>query len=84
MWWGWSYLLTAGGVFGLWLAGRKNWWGWVVGLAMQLVWLSYAVITAQWGFIVSALAYGAVYAANLRRWIRPDKPSSGRTSSSPL
>lgn len=66
----WSWILTAGGVFGLWLAGRRNVWGWAVGLAMQMLWVAYAVATVQWGFIVSALAYGTVYARNWIRWRR--------------
>ena len=41
---GWSYILTAIGVFGLWLAGRKDWRGWLVGLTAQGVWLAYAVV----------------------------------------
>ncbi len=64
----WSWLLTAGGVFGIYLAGRKSLWGWAVGLGMQLLWVAYAVVTVQWGFIVSAFAYGAVYARNWYRW----------------
>ena len=46
---GWSYILTAIGVFGPWLAGRKDWRGWLVGLSAQGVWLAYAVATQQWG-----------------------------------
>ena len=41
---GWSYILTAIGVFGLWLAGRKDWRGWLVGLSAQGVWLAYAAM----------------------------------------
>ena len=67
---GWSYILTAIGVFGLWLAGRKDWRGWLVGLTAQGVWLAYAVATQQWGFIVSAFAYGWVYALNIWRMRR--------------
>ena len=67
---GWSYILTAIGVFGLWLAGRKDWRGWLVGLSAQGVWLAYAVATQQWGFIVSAFAYGWVYALNIWRMRR--------------
>ena len=44
---GWSYILTAIGVFGLWLAGRKDWRGWLVGLSAQGVWLAYAVADRQ-------------------------------------
>lgn len=66
----WSYLLTVVGVFGLWLAGRQDWRGWAVGLAAQLLWIAYATATRQWGFYVSALAYGWVYFRNLRAWRR--------------
>lgn len=66
-WWSWA--LTAMGVAGLWLAGQRNVWGWAVGLAAQPVWITYGIVTEQYGFIVSGLAYGAVYARNfVWRW----------------
>jgi hypothetical protein len=65
----WSYLLTAVGVLGLWLAGRKNPRGWLVGLAAQALWIAYATATRQWGFYVSSVAYGAVYWRNWRSWM---------------
>lgn len=64
----WSILLTAVGVTGLWVAGRRSAWGWVIGLAAQVLWIAYAVATQQWGFILSALAYGFIYARNAYRW----------------
>jgi len=68
-WW-WSWLLTAVGVTGLYLAGRRSRWGWAIGLAAQVLWIAYALVSRQYGFIVSALAYGAVYARNLVAWSR--------------
>lgn len=64
----WSYLLTAVGVLGLFLAGRKSWTGWAVGLAAQSLWVAYALASHQYGFLLSAAAYGWVYARNLRAW----------------
>jgi hypothetical protein len=64
----WSWILTAVGVFGLYLAGSKRWQGWAVGLSAQVLWLAYAISTKQYGFIVSAFAYGTVYARNLHKW----------------
>jgi hypothetical protein len=64
----WSYLLTAVGVFGLYLAGRKDRRGWMVGIGAQVLWVAYAVSTHQWGFLVSAGAYGWVYARNAHAW----------------
>lgn len=75
----WSYLLTAVGVFGLWLAGRKDRRGWIVGVFAQVLWIAYATATQQWGFYVSALAYGWVYVRNARAW----RPESGPTRPSP-
>lgn len=64
----WSYLLTAVGVFGLWLAGRHDRRGWIVGIGAQSLWIAYATATHQWGFYVSALAYGWVYIKNALAW----------------
>lgn len=64
----WSLLLAAGGILGLWLAGRKNYWGWGVGILMQLLWIAYALVTAQYGFLISAFGYGYVYTVNLLKW----------------
>ncbi len=66
--WYWSYLLTIVGVFGLYLAGRKIWWSWFVGAAAQLLWIAYALVTHQYGFVISALAYGWVYFNNGLVW----------------
>ena len=64
----WSWLLTGVGVTGLYLAGKKNAYGWAVGLFAQTLWIAYATATKQYGFYVSALAYGWVYAKNYRAW----------------
>lgn len=69
----WSLTLAAVGVFGLFLAGRKNVWGWAVGFAAQLLWVAYATVTHQWGFYLSAAAYGWVYGRNFFIWRRDER-----------
>lgn len=64
----WSYILTAVGLLGIYLAGKKNRAGWLVGLAAQVLWVAYAIVTRQWGFILSSVAYGTIYARNWRLW----------------
>ena len=64
----WSYALAAVGILGIWLAGRKSLWGWAVGLGAQALWIVFALVTEQYGFIVSAVAYGAVYGRNWWKW----------------
>lgn len=68
----WSWILTAVGILGIWLAGRKSWVGWAVGLGAQVLWVAYAITTAQWGFIASAFAYGSIYARNWWKWTHPE------------
>lgn len=66
----WSWLLAAIGVTGLWLAGSHRLIGWQIGLGVQTLWITYAIITQQWGFIASALAFGTVNLRNLIKWKR--------------
>lgn len=75
----WSYLLAAVGILGLVLAGRRKAIGWAIGLGAQALWIAYALATHQFGFIVSALAYGAVYARNWSAWRRESPVSSDAT-----
>jgi hypothetical protein len=72
----WSWILMVVGVFGLWLAGRKSPWGWAVGLGAQALWVAYALASRQYGFLVSAGAYGWVYLKNFLAWRKPVSPES--------
>lgn len=66
----WSYILTALGITGLILAGSKKRLGWLLGLAAQPLWVAYALVSGQWGFVASGLIYGGVYLRNWYRWRR--------------
>jgi len=79
-WWWWSYLLAAIGVSGLWFAGSSRKIGWAIGVGVQLLWIIYAVVSKQWGFIFSALAYGGVNIRNWRRWRREERREDVRVS----
>ena len=68
----WSFALAAVGILGLYLAGKKNAWGWALGFLVQIPWTYYAIITEQYGFIVSAVAYATVYAKNFLTWRKAD------------
>lgn len=66
--WVWSYILTAVGIAGLFLAGSKNKLGWLLGVFAQSLWIAYATVTHQYGFYISAVAYGWVYGRNYWKW----------------
>ncbi len=64
----WSYLLAAVGVTGIFLVGRKDIWGWLVLSTNEFIWIAYALATDQYGFIIMALAYLAVYIKSYIGW----------------
>ena len=64
----WSWVLSAIGVTGLLLVGRRHWWAWGITALNEVLWIVYAVVTRQFGFIFGALAYISVHAHNARRW----------------
>lgn len=70
----WSVALAGVGILGIYLAGSKNIWGWAVSFGAQAMWIVFALVTTQYGFILSALAYGWVYGRNYLRWRRERVP----------
>ncbi len=76
----WSWALTLVGAFGLYLISRRSVWGWVVGIAVQVPWVVYAVASRQWGFIASAVLFGAVNVNGLRRALRERRASTAEAS----
>jgi len=56
----WPWLLTGLQVLALWAAGAGRWWGWLLGAAVQLPWISYALVTGQLGFIPGCAVSAAV------------------------
>jgi hypothetical protein len=64
----WSWILAVIGVAGIFFVGRKTIWGWLVLLFNECLWIAYALVTEQYGFIFSALAYAAVYIKSYIHW----------------
>ena len=62
----WSWLITIATLTGLWLAGSGKRWAWGFNAALQLLWVAYAIVTQQWGFLVAAPIYAAVFLRNMK------------------
>jgi hypothetical protein len=65
----WTWVLTGLQVTALWVAGRGQAWGWMVGSAVQPGWIAYALLTDQLGFVVGcAISTGVQLSAYLRAY----------------
>jgi nicotinamide riboside transporter PnuC len=71
----WSWVLAVIGVTGIFFVGRKTIWGWHILCINECLWITYAIITKQYGFIFSALAYAAVYVKSYMLWRKEGDPS---------
>ena len=69
----WSWALSAIGVVGIYLTGRKNWRGYAVGICTECAWVAYSIQTKQWGFIFGSTIYISVYLFNINKWISEAK-----------
>ena len=64
----WSWILAVIGVCGIFLVGQKTIWGWLILCANECLWIIYATITKQYGFIAMALAYVIIYIRSYINW----------------
>jgi hypothetical protein len=71
----WAWVLTGLQVLALWAAGRRRWWAWLLGAGVQPVWIVYAVLTGQLGFVLGCLVSAAV---QVRNFLTDHDPQSRR------
>lgn len=67
-----SFLLAALSLFTTWQVGRKKPWAWLVGVGQQLLWITYAIVTEQHGFIMSSLVFAPLNMYNYVKWRREE------------
>lgn len=68
----WSWLLTAVGVLAVYLIGSQRRSGFALGVAAQALWIVYAVVTEQYGFVIASLLYATMYARGWKKWTSND------------
>lgn len=64
----WTVCLSIVGITGMWISGNGSKWGWFIGLCAQVLWITFAIVTRQYGLILGSLCYGAVNLRNLLKW----------------
>jgi hypothetical protein len=63
-----SWVLALSGTAAIYFVGRKQIWGWLWLTFNECLWVFYALITKQYGFIFAAVAYSIVYIRSYRHW----------------
>lgn len=66
----WSFGLEALTLAQTVLLARKHWLGWVIASAGNVAWMTYGIMSGQWGFFAAGFVYGPIEAYGLIRWYR--------------
>lgn len=80
----WNYLITAVGLFGFYLAGKKVWWCWYVNIINQVLWFTYGWVTDQWGFVLGTFFYTFVFVKNAISWTKEHNRTKRNIAPNPL
>lgn len=65
-----SWIVGGVGLIGFYFAGKKKWWSWYVNLFCQALWVTYALVTGQLAFLVTAAVYSVIFGRNAWRWTK--------------
>jgi hypothetical protein len=74
----WSWVLAALNLFTLslaWQVGNRRRWAFLGYLAVEAIWIAFAIDTASWGFVVSAGAFAAIAMRNFVKWGEATPPA---------
>jgi hypothetical protein len=69
----WSVALSGLSVMHTIMLGNKWKIGWLVAVFAQVLWSVYAVVTRQWGFLLSAAVFTPINVRNYVKWNRDDR-----------
>jgi hypothetical protein len=64
----WSWLLAGMGALGMVFVGKKRWEAFLWLIAMECLWVVFAIQTGTYGFIVGSFLYMLVYTKNIIKW----------------
>jgi hypothetical protein len=76
--WYWSWVLSTIPLFAFWQVGNRRRWAFLVMASGEIVWIVWAMLTRQWGFIPGSVVFGAVAIRNWSHWVHhPTNPADG-------
>jgi len=66
----WSWVLSVIGLTAVFFIGQRKWWAWGIAFTNECLWIAYALVTRQYGFILGAVGYASLNLHNGRKWRR--------------
>lgn len=71
--WTWVlFLFELVGISGMWLVGKKLWYGWAIVLVHSVPWFIYSLSYGKPGFIAMSVMWWIVNFLNMNKWRRED------------
>lgn len=67
--WG-SIILVCVGLLSSYLISTRRAVGWYIGMCAQPCWFTYAIVTNQWGFVISSVVYFLISLRAAITWTR--------------
>ena len=61
---------------GLWVVGKRRWWGWLLVLVSSLAWAGYGLAQGTYAFVVMSGLWAAMHIRNMLLWRRLDAQES--------
>lgn len=61
------------GITGMWIVGKKIWWGWAIVLTHSIPWFIYSLAYDKPGFIAMSFMWWIVNATNMIKWRKEDQ-----------
>lgn len=74
-----SWIVTAIGISGFFLAGRKLWWCWYINIGCQVFWALYAWVSETPAFYFASAFYFIVFSINAFKWSKEHFASQAKT-----
>lgn len=57
------------------IAGNKNAFAWLLGLGNQAFWLTWIVVSKNWGLLPMCVVLTGLYTRNYVKWLKPQQVS---------
>lgn len=66
-------------LYAMYVIGNHKWWGWLVGLGNQILWIALIVVFKTWALAPLTVSLIVIYTRNLVQWRRMAALTNGDT-----